>query len=287
MFWLGVLTVLGFIGAFVFGDTAIRLGVVWYFTYFVIFSNFITAQQFIADRYVTVPAFGICMILASVLYGTPFFWILLGCYMIRTFMHLPTYKNEIDFYGSNFLNFRKSEVSLGNLGVGFMNQGMHGAAVDVWMLATKINPHYDVPWYNLYSLFKSSGRLKEARDFLKKCLDAKVVHFEKRWNDELKEIDSKLEVQKKPVTPTELFYHEAADHYKARDIQREYQALKKFMEGDTSGLIPEMITQVKARLVEIESSGLLRDYPVSGQSGPQVTGLDPVDPKPGVSAGSN
>jgi len=122
---------------------------------------------------------------------------------------------------------------------------------------------------------------------LKKCLDAKIVHFEGRWADEMKELDSRIEAQKHPVTPTEIFYHEAADHYKANDVAKEYQALKKFMEGDTAGLIPDMITQVKARIVEIESSGLLLHHPVQEPTGPKIAGPHSVDPKSGVSAGSN
>ena len=288
MFWFGIATVIFFCGLIFSGIFALQFGAVWFLTYLFIFSNFITAQQFVADRYAMVPSFGICIILAYFLYGTPLFWILIGLYAMRTFLHLPTFKNEVDFYGSNFMNFRKSEVALGNLGVAFMNQGMHGAAVDTWTLATKINPLYDVPWYNLYSVFKGNGRLKEARDFLKKCLDAKVVHFEKRWSDELKEIETRIELQKNPVTPTELFYHEAADHYKAGSTNLEIQALKSFMAGDTTGLIPDMITQVKARLVELESKNcVLGDHPLPGPERPEASGSHPVDQGTGLSAGKN
>ena len=269
------------------GGFPVRFGIVWYLTYFLLFSNFITAQQFVADRYVMVPSFGICIILTYFLYHTPFFWMLLGAYAIRTFLHLPAYKNEIDYYASNFLNFRKSEVSLGNLGVAFVNQGMHGAAVDTWMLATKINPHYDVPWYNLYSVFKGGGRFTEARDFLKKCLDAKIVHFDKKWKEEFDVLEKQIESGKTPIRPTELFYHEAADHYKAGSSNLEMQALQSFMKGDTAGLIPEMIEQVKTRLAELESSNLLSNHPVQGQSGPEITRPNPVDSGSGVSTGSN
>lgn len=287
MFWFGLATLLCFMLCIFSGILPLAFGAVWFLAYLFIFSNFITAQQFIADRYAMVPSFGICIILSYFLHGTPLFWVIVGLYAMRTYLHLPTYKNEIDFYASNFLNFRKSEVSLGNLGVGFINQGMHGAAVDTWMLATKLNPLYDVPWYNLYSVFKGNGRLGEARDFLRKCLDAKIVHFDKKWGEELKSLDEQIAMINNPVKKTELFYHEAADHYKVGDVSKEYQALKNFMTGDTAGLIPEMITQVKQRIAEIESSNILSNHPVSGQTGPQITGVNPVDTKPGLSAGTN
>jgi hypothetical protein len=257
MFWMGVATVVGSVFAFIHGTMAIKLGIVWFYAYFVIFSNFITAQQFVADRYVTIPALGICVILASLLYGTPFFWVLVGLYTMRTLLHLPTFKNELDFYWSNFNNFRKSEVSLGNLGVAYINQGMHGAAVDTWLLATKINPHYDVPWYNLYSVFKSNGRLKEAHGFLKNCLNAKVVHFEKRWTEEFVALESDMRTKGLlQAPPPQSFYEEAAKHYQAKNVDLEKQALEKFLESDTQGIIPEMIKQVKERLNEINSKNL-------------------------------
>lgn len=252
----GILTLSCFVLGFLYGDFAIRIGIVWFFTYFAIFSNFITAQQFVADRYIMTASFGTCLILASLLYGTPFFWIILGLYTMRTFLHLPTFKNEVDFYLSNWLNFRKSEVCLGNLGVAYINQGMHGSGVDVWFLASKINPLYDVPWYNLYSVFKSNGKLAEAKDFLQKCLNAKVVHFEDRWTKEMEELNKILEAQKKPPTPTEMNYHQAADHYAKKEHDKELMCLEKFMVSDTSNVIPEMIQQVKQRIAEIKSGNL-------------------------------
>ena len=291
MFWFGLLTILGFSALFYYGNLAVRFGVLWYFSYFFLFSNFITAQQFVADRYVMIPSFGICIILSALLYGTPFFWILLGFYIMRTFLHLPSFKNEVDFYGSNFLNFRKSEVSLGNMGVAFINQGMHGAAVDTWMLATKINPLYDVPWYNLYSVFKGNGRLVEARDFLKKCLDAKVVHFDKRWTEELAQLDAQLSARTtmdSPARQTEQLYYQAAELYKHGSTALELQVLRAFMVGDTAGLIPDMITQVKARLAELEKQDSVQLHnPVQEPTRPEVAGTGPVDQGTGVPAGSN
>ena len=288
MAWMGILTLGAFLCACFSGILAIQFGALWFLTYFIMFSNFITAQQFITDRYVMIPSFGICIILSWFLYGTPLFWVLVGLYAMRTFLHLPTYKNEVDYYSSNFLNFRKSEVALGNLGVAFINQGMHGAAVDTWMLATKINPHYDVPWYNLYSVFKGNGRLSEARDFLRKCMDAKIVHFDKKWGEELKQLDDQITSVNSPVRKTELFYHEATDHYKAGDTAKEMQALKNFMLGDTAGLIPEMITQVKARLVELESANNIQLHnPVSEPPRPEITGLNPVNQGTGLPPVSN
>lgn len=193
MFWWGLLIVPGITYlAWHTGIPGVQLGIVWFFSYFFLFTNFITAQQFVADRYVAVPVLGICLILANLLYTTPFFWVIVGLYAMRTFMHLPAFKNEVDYYLSNFLNFRKSEVALGNLGVAYMNSGMPGSAVDMWMMATKVNPHYDVSWYNLYSIFRANGRLQEALNFFRKVMDAKIVHFEDKWKKELEEFERNM-----------------------------------------------------------------------------------------------
>jgi hypothetical protein len=270
MFWYGIAASMCIAFSFCIGDMAIRFGILWFFSFFFIFSNFITAQQFVADRYVVIPIFGVCVILSKLLFGTPFFWILFGLYVMRTFLHTFTFKNEIDFYVSNFLNFRKSEVSLGNLGVEFMNQGMAGAAVDTWQVASKINPHYDVALYNLYSVFKGNGRLSDAKDYLERCLNAKVVHFEKRWREELEQLNVAIEHSKTPMKSTELFYHDAGEHFKKNDTAREHECLKKFLSSDTTGLIPEMISQVKQRLAEIESAQNQLLHPMQEQTGQEA-----------------
>ena len=260
MFWMGVLTVIGSVAGFMYGGFAIQLGIIWFYAYFAIFSNFITAQQFVADRYVSIPSLGVCVILSALLYGSPLFWVLVGLYIMRTFMHLPTYRNELDFYWSNFNNFRKSEVSLGNLGVAYINQGMHGAAVDTWLLATKINPYYDVPWYNLYSVFKGNGRLKEAHGFLKNCLNSKIVHFEKRWKEEFVALESTMLAKGLLAPPgAQAKYEEAAKHFQEKNHPLEKQALEEFLKGDLKDINPEMVKQVKGRLAELNSSDIVRN----------------------------
>ena len=119
---------------------------------------------------------------------------------MRVWVYLPTFQNEVRFYESNAQNFPDSEVALGNLGVAYLNHGLPGKAVDTWLEATRINPHYDVPWYNLYSFSKQQGDLIQAREFLKQCLNAKVIHFPDIWNKELAGLDMQIAaMQKGPV----------------------------------------------------------------------------------------
>jgi len=194
MFWCGLLSIAIFIIAFLNGPPLVQLALVWYVAFFAIFSNLITAQQFVADRYIFIPALGFCMLLSYL--PSYLFYFLLGLYVMRSFLHIWTFRSQEDFYLSNWLNFRGSEVALGNLGVVQRNAGMPGASVDTWSRGTKINPFYDVNWYNLYSAFKSAGALDQAKVFLQKCLDSKIVHFHEQWDKEMKDLEIEIERRK-------------------------------------------------------------------------------------------
>ena len=108
---------------------------------------------------------------------------------MRIWGHLPTFKNEVRFYESNWFNFPDSEVAMGNLGVAYLNHGLANKSLDTWLEASRQNKLYDVPWYNLYSLCKQNGDLVGARRFLKMCLEAQTVHFPDQWQREFNELD--------------------------------------------------------------------------------------------------
>ena len=192
-FWLGLLSLTGMAYAFWTGNQLIRLSVVWFLAYFVIFSNFITANQFVVERYVYIPSLAYALIFSWLLYPYPaLFWLLIGFYSMRSMMHIWTFKDHVTFYTSNSMNFPNSEVALGNLGVAYQARGESGTAYDVWQRATKVNPFYDVPWFNMHALLKSTGQLEQAREFLKKCMDAKIVHFQDTWQKDMDELNSAI-----------------------------------------------------------------------------------------------
>ena len=255
-FWSGFLLFCACTYLLFYSPFPVRFGIVWFISYWLIFCNLVTAMQFVSDRYAVIPSFGICIILSFFLQSTPFYWILFGLYVMRTFLFLPTFKNEIDFYLSNWLNFRKSEVALGNLGVAYINQGMPGAAVDTWTLSTRLNPLYDVPWYNLYSVFRGNGRLQEAWQFINNCLNAKVVHFKDRWVQEREELKKIMEGQQ--LTPKvenqtqQVFMDSACQAFNAKDPKTELYCLQEFLKQGTDGILPEMLDKVQKRIEELE-----------------------------------
>lgn len=198
MFWKGITSLAGLGTLAYFAPDPVRFGILWMLAYLVLFSNVITAQQFVVDRYAFISSLGFCLIAAWYLAPYPeIFWTLTGIYIMRSWVHLPTFKSQIHFYESNIFNFPDSEVAYGNLGVIYSQKGRMGSGQDCWNKALAMNPHYDVPAYNLYSLFRSNGMLEMAKDYLQKCLNAKTVHFKARWEEEMKDLDRHIEIKKK------------------------------------------------------------------------------------------
>ena len=196
-FWGGLISIIAIWIWFKFTVFPIQFGILWFFSYLILFSNIITAQQFVADRYAFISTLGYSIIISTLLVNQPIlFAFILGLYMMRTWQHIPTFENEVHFYQSNYWNFPKSEVALGNLGVIYVNQQLTGTAMDTWYKATKINPDYDVPWYNLYSIFRANGLYTQAKEVLEKCLNAKVCHFPDNWGEEYKRITQLVELTK-------------------------------------------------------------------------------------------
>ena len=191
--WCGLLGVSAFVYAAITFEGPVRFAIIWWVVYLAIFTNFITAMQFVADRYAYISALGWCIFLATIFRDYPIvIGIIGGLYLMRTWVHIPSFRDEETFYRSNTQNFPTSEVALGNLGVTLMNQGTPGSAVDTWNKAIKLNPHYDVPHYNMYSIMRNNGQLKIAYDHLTKCLNAKTVHFPDIWNKEKVRLDQEM-----------------------------------------------------------------------------------------------
>lgn len=234
-FWLGLCVTIAMVWLLITQPFPIKLAVLIYLCTFLPFSNFITVQQFIAERYVFIPTLGTCIFL-SYFFGESWIYpIIFGMYIMRTWCHLPTYDNEIKYYQSNIWNFPNSEVAYGNLGCVWLKMGKTGTALDAWHMSRNINKDYDVPNYNIFSSHKASamGRLangdlvgaietlKSGEPFLKQCLSSSICHFKDGWQKEYDEIsewisnpysllkverkrldDLKEKLKKEAITPT-------------------------------------------------------------------------------------
>ena len=189
-FWLGLISLLAILLGIIVCPLPVRFGLIWFLTYLSIFSNIITANQFVSERYAFIPTLGTSLLVAYLLRDCPIaVAFIVGVFIMRIWVHLPTFRNEVTFYESNVFNFPTSEVAMGNLGVSYLNHGMGHKAIDTWNEASRQNALYDVPWYNLYSICKQNGDLYGARKFLMMCLNAKTVHFPDQWKKEMIELD--------------------------------------------------------------------------------------------------
>ena len=194
-FWAGLVSLVVYWGVAIISPAPVQFGLIWAFIYLLIFSNFITAQQFVSERYVYISIFGICIAVSYYLIAYPIiFSFILGIFIMRIWVHLPTFQNEVRFYESNCFNFPQSEVAMGNLGVSYLNHGMHYKAFDTWHEASRQNSLYDVPWYNLYSICKQNGDLQGAKKFLMMCLNASTIHFPDQWKKEMVELDRLIQI---------------------------------------------------------------------------------------------
>lgn len=205
----------------------IKLGLVWFVVFLTLFLNWITAQQWVTERYLYIPVIGLCLITAYVLQSHPaIYWFIFGMMMCRTLVHMPTYENELKFYLSNTWNFDKSEVAFGNLGVTYASAGLTGAANDMWLVAGSINPNYDVPFYNMFSRAKSQGMiaiqngayehgmqmLAQAIPLMEKVLKCKVLHFPDMWKKELEDLRGML------ANPISFLVNELGRLYQLRHV---------------------------------------------------------------------
>lgn len=208
-FVLSLIAVLGLIGIFFLTPAVpVKLAILWFLAFSVIFWNWITIQQFVTERYIFIPTIGTCLLLGYLLQDyLVVYAFVAGLYLCRTWLFLPTYDNELRFYLSNTWHFPDSEVAYGNLGVTYLRLGQLGAALDAWHQAIRINPEYDVPYYNIFSHHKANADMliqngdylggintyRLAYPYLEKTLACKICHFPEAWKKEHDDLKSLLQ----------------------------------------------------------------------------------------------
>lgn len=280
-FWLGFVIFLEFIAGFWFGNNIIKFAIIWYLAYIFIFLNWITIHQFVSERYVYIPSIGICLLLAygffildTFFFGDypVFMAFCCGLYLMRTWVHLPTYNEEVSFYQSNIWNFPDSEVAFGNLGVTYMRCNLLGSAIDMWQIALKINPNYDVAHYNIHSVLKQRGDFINAREHLKKAVESPQCHFKELWTKELQGLEHEIQyIQELNVLSQQLTILEKDPNKlnETKEIRRQLDEInnlhKKFEESQKNNLtlIQQEENQLKARLVQLAKDKEITSKPLS------------------------
>lgn len=208
----GLVAAIGLAVLGLYGPAEVQFGLVWFIAFIFIFLNWITIQQFVTERYLMIPAIGIYLIISFYLQDYPtVFALICGLLVMRTWMHLPTYDNELRFYQSNTWNFQDSEIALNNLGCTWVRLGWVATGIDTWSIAQKVNPDYDVTFYNVASHYRTQGMVqmehgnymqalemfKMALEKLTAALNVRRCHFKEIWTKEQAELKTFVEL---PVT---------------------------------------------------------------------------------------
>jgi hypothetical protein len=274
-FWFGFLLLLLFGVGFWFGGYAVRFAILWYFAYVFIFLNWITIHQFVSERYVYIPVIGICLLMALALQNYPIvFAFITGLYLMRTWVHLPTYQDEVLYYQSNIWNFPDSEVAFSNLGVTYLKLNLYGSAMDMWAISVKINPNYDVGYYNMSSVMRQKGDLVRAREYLLKAVSSPACHFKETWDKELIQLDHELAYIQELNQLSERLNQIEKDPAKAPEVANirkqleEINNLHKIFEENQKKnltLIQQEEDSLKTRLVQLEKNKKIISEPLTSE----------------------
>ena len=253
------------------GGIEVRVGLAWFYVFLALFLNWITAQQWVTERYLYIPVIGLCLITCLFLqHNLYLYWFIFGMFMCRSMVHMPTYENELRFYLSNTWNFQDSEVAFGNLGVAYTSAGLSGASNDMWVIAGSINPDYDVPFYNIFARVKSQGMLMiqngayeqgfqaiaSAVPLLEKTLSCKTLHYKDMWEKELSEIKTMLS------NPSATLVNELARLYQVR-MSLNKELAKKNDEKRVAEILPSVTNnenQIKNLVKFLDAKGIKIDF---------------------------
>ena len=265
-FFISVISVIGILAiAFLTPYIEVRFGIIWFFSFIFIFLNWITIQQFVTERYLWIPSIGFYLIVAFLLQDYHSVLFLIGGILIcRTWLHLPTYDDELRFYLSNTWNFQKSEVALANLGCTWIRLGNAGSALDTWHASAKANPDYDVPLANIFFHYRSSAmfdvqhgnyesaiaKFRLSLPYIEACNKCTIQHFKDNWAKELKAVRSWID---NPLTLV-VGERKRLTELKQSLVQRKQTPGEKDIPGIDSSLV-----DIENRFIHIEA--LLKNVP--------------------------
>jgi len=246
------------------GDLSVRFAIMWFYAFILLFLNWITAQQWVTERYLYIPVIGLCFLATTYLHMWAWL-IIFGMLLSRTLCHVATYDNELRFYQSNTWNFPKSEVAYGNLGVAYASIGLPGAANDSWVVAGSINKDYDVPFYNIFSRTKTTGimeiqngayeqgmaNLAAAIPLLEKVIACRVIHFPEAWNKEL------VDLRNIVANPINYLYGELMRLSTLKsNLETELQSANEKRRGEITPSINDATNQINRLVSYLNSKGV-------------------------------
>lgn len=142
-------------------------GLFWFLVFALQWLNFIVISHLISERYVYLANIGLMYFLANLIIGTPFMWIFLTFYTIRLYYFMPAYKDYKAYWESNTREFPHVAMGWNQYGLGLLQFGNTGSALDAWIRGVQERPHDFRLNYNTANLLLGSGMAGQAVRFLK------------------------------------------------------------------------------------------------------------------------
>jgi hypothetical protein len=196
-FFLGIITASASVYA-LFHHDPFLFGIFWFTIFTLQWLNFIVISHLITERYIYLANIGLMYSLAQLIVNTPFQWIFLTFYAVRLWYFIPAYKDIISYWRSNTDNFPKVAMGWNQLGLGQLNFGNAGSALDSWIRGVQERPCDFRLNFNTANILVGTGNVKDAVRFVKTAeanLDPKNGYD--FWKEKLEAM--KTEIRKRGV----------------------------------------------------------------------------------------
>jgi hypothetical protein len=196
-----------FIGLAVTGVVAVNLihpffpplfGLFWFILFTAQWCNFIVISHLITERYIYLANIGLMYLLATLVIGTPLMWIFLTFYAVRLFYFMPAYSSIISYWKSNTENFPNVAMGWNQFGLGQLQFGNTGSALDSWIRGVQERPNDFRLNYNTANLLLGCGQAEQAVRFIKTAeanLDPKNGY--EMWKGQIDKL--KVEINKRGI----------------------------------------------------------------------------------------
>ncbi len=162
----------------------IAFGVIWFFITLLPVCHIFPHHELLAEHYLYLPAFGFCLVAASLLNEFlkerryryciyTCFAALLLLFSLRIVDRNRDWKDELTLWGKTVKTAPQCARAHNNLGVEYDERGRTGKAVAEYEIALSIKPHFAKPYNNLGFIYYEKGEIDKAVSAYKKALNIK------------------------------------------------------------------------------------------------------------------
>lgn len=195
---------------------AVSFGIAWFFITYAPYSNIIPVCNIISERYLYLPSFGFCLLLAAVFikawevinrslsYRRIFraiavvtLTLFVGSYAALTIKRNYEYNDIFTYWSTNINNFPDGYVVYNNLAATYFVQGNYANAIAYCWINLLINPAQPHVWCNLGMVYHKTGDLNQAKECYLEAL--KIDKDYKIAKEALVGIDAELKKANAPA----------------------------------------------------------------------------------------